>query len=296
MKTSRKQPEKIVISASRRTDIPAFYMDWFIRRIKKGFFKVENPYNRQVRIVPATSDMVHTIVFWSKNYGYFLKRGFAKDLQKRGFNLFFNFTINSSSQILEPNVGKLKERIEQLKEMTSRFGAESIFWRFDPISFYYWKNENIKNNLADFSYIAEKAAKYGIKRCITSFADIYPKVEKRAKKIAGFSFADVTPPKKTEILLRMEKRLSSGNISLFLCCEKEILESLPQESKIGKSSCIPSDFLIKIFGGNLSMKKDAGQRASQGCGCMISADIGSYAEHPCFHNCLFCYANPVCKK
>ena len=99
-----KPPPKIVLSASRRTDIPAFYMPWFMERIKSGVFEVVNPFNRRVKKVPATPTDVHTIVFWSKNFGLFLKEGYGHNLQKAGYNLFFNFTINSYAPRLEPHV------------------------------------------------------------------------------------------------------------------------------------------------------------------------------------------------
>ena len=98
---------KIVLSASRRTDIPAFYMPWFMAQIEKGQFTVVNPFNRKESIVPATPDHVHSIVFWSKDFGAFIKKGFGQQLQKRGYYLFFNFTINSDNPLLEPHVPPL---------------------------------------------------------------------------------------------------------------------------------------------------------------------------------------------
>jgi len=108
----------------------------------------------------------------------------------------------------------------------------------------------------------------------------------------GFSFIDPSIETKIEVLLAMETVLSEVNIDLYTCCEKQVLEALPIDSGITKSSCIPNDLLVEIFGGNLSFKKDTGQRVKDGCGCMVSVDIGSYHNHPCYHNCLFCYANP----
>ena len=89
-------PSRIVLSASRRTDIPAFYMPWFMKQIKRGVFEVVNPFNRQVRTVPATPADVHTIVFWSKDFGLFLKENQAKKLQQAGYHLFFNVITSYS--------------------------------------------------------------------------------------------------------------------------------------------------------------------------------------------------------
>ena len=286
-----KQPVKIIISASRRTDIPAFYMDWFMEQIHKGCFEVVNPYNGVTKNLPACPDNVDTIVFWSKNFGYFIKKGFDKILRKKGYNLFFNFTINSESPVLEPNTPPLKERFEQLEYLSSNFPKKSINWRFDPVCFYKIKEQK-NNNLKDFSLIAEKAYKCGIQRCITSFMDYYPKIKRRIASIKGFTFIDPPIEKKVEILLRMERELEKKETSLYTCCENEIMENLPSDSNILKSSCIPNDLISELYGGNISLKKDRGQRITSGCGCRISVDIGSYRQHPCYNRCVFCYANP----
>jgi len=286
-------PDKIVISASRRTDIPAFYMKWFMKQIKNGHFEVVNPYNRHVSFVPATTDKVHTILFWSKNFGPFIKSRFGEKLREIGYNLYFNFIINSEEPLLEPNVPALEERIRQLEYLYRNFGAGSISWRFDPICFYKTEDGKIHDNLHDFNYISSKASQYGIKSCITSFMDDYRKIRKRTAKIPGFAFINPSIEIKSEIVLKMKNELSDKNISLHTCCEKELLSVLPESSGITKSSCIPNDRLMELFGGSLSLKKDSGQRIKNGCGCNVSADIGSYSLHPCYHNCLFCYANPA---
>ena len=288
-----KHSNQIVISASRRTDIPAFYMDWFMEQIKKGVFEVTNPYTRRKSIVTATPEQIHTIVFWSKDYAPFIKGGFGETLLKKGYNLFFNFTINSNIPLLEPRVPSLKQRLVQLRDLSRNFDSKTINWRFDPICFYTYEEKVIKDTLHDFSRIAAWASQCGVTRCITSFMDHYAKIKKRIKSISGFSFIDPILSQKVEILLEMEKKLSEKKIDLYTCCEKEVLNALPPGSSIRKSSCIPNDLFVKIFGGNLSFIKDTGQRSSKGCGCMISVDIGSYHLHPCYHNCLFCYANPT---
>ena len=288
-----KHSNQIVISASRRTDIPAFYMDWFMEQIIKGMFEVTNPYNRRKFIVPASPDKIHTIVFWSKNFAPFIKGDFGQKLLRMGYNLFFNFTINSNSSILEPRIPALKQRLDQLKNLSQYYDPRSINWRFDPICFFEFNQNGIRDNLCDFSRIAAWASQCGVTRCITSFMDHYAKIDKRIKSIPGFSFIDPILSEKITTLLKMEKELSEKNVELYTCCEKDVLIALPSGSNIKKSSCIPNDLFVTIFGGDLSFKKDTGQRSSKGCGCMVSVDIGSYHLHPCYHNCLFCYANPT---
>ncbi len=288
-----KSANQIVISASRRTDIPAFYMSWFMAQIRKGFFEVVNPFNQRVSLVPATPNEVHTIVFWSKNFRPFIDEGYGDRLLKQGYYLFFNFTINSGDAILEPNVPPLKERLDQLQYLSDHFGARSINWRFDPICKYKAGQGAEHDNLQNFAGIAEKAAAVGIERCITSFMDHYPKIRKRLASRPGFVFIDPPLSDKVNTLIEMETRLSALKIHLTACCEKEVLAALPPGSSIKPSSCIPNDLLMELYGAGISLKKDTGQRVKAGCGCKVSVDIGSYRLQPCYHNCLFCYANPT---
>ena len=287
-----KPKSKIVISASRRTDIPAFYMSWFMAQIERGCFEVENPYNRRVSIVNATSRDVHTIVFWSKNFGPFIQKGYGERLAAMGYRLFFNFTINSEDAFLEPNVPSLQERLAQLSTLSKIHGPDCIQWRFDPICHYQLSDGTCCDNLKDFSTIADVAHKIGVRRCITSFMDLYPKIEKRTMFDKKVAFTPVSISKQRETLRILQSALEQTDIELFICCEKAVLDSLPNDMGIKPSACVPNDLLVALFGGHLSFKKDTGQRRSEGCGCYVSKDIGSYQIHPCYHNCRYCYANP----
>lgn len=285
--------ERIVISASRRTDIPAFYMDWFMAGVGRGRFDVVNPYNQRLSQVPADPEQVHTIVFWSKNYGPFLTGRYGERLAAKGYHLYFQFTLNSASKFLEPNLPPLDRRLDQMADLCRRFGARCVNWRFDPICFFQTPAGGVENNLADFEAIAKAAARCGISRCTTSFMDHYAKIFRRPVPAAGFCFLDPTLAEKANLLVDMERTLARMGIGLRTCCEKEVLAALPAYSRIAPAACVDSARLMEIYGGSLSLKRDSGQRRAQGCRCRVSRDIGSYALHPCFHNCLFCYANPV---
>jgi hypothetical protein len=288
-----KSAPPIVISASRRTDIPAFYMDWFMERIEKGYFEIVNPYNGRVSTITAIPEAVHTIVFWSKNFGPFINRQYGRVLRKKGYHLFFNFTINSQNLLLEPGIPPLKERLRQLDTLCRHFGAECVNWRFDPICFYRNRDRRINDNLGDFRQIARRAAQNGVQRCITSFMDDYAKIRKRTARMPQFVFIDPDNESKIDVILKMETFLKEKNIRLRTCCEKSLLDALPEGSTVKGSRCVPNERLIELFGGELSVKADKGQRIKAGCGCRESVDIGSYRHHPCYHNCLFCYANPA---
>jgi hypothetical protein len=285
--------QKIVISASRRTDIPAFYADWFMDRIDRGFFEVANPFTGRIAVVPATPDRVHTVVFWSKNFGPFLAAGMGEELVRRGLHLFFNFSLNSTDQRLEPHVPPLAERLRQLEALCRRFDPRAVTWRFDPICFYTTGRGPVCNNLADFETIARRASQLGIQRCVTSFMDRYAKIERRIPRGSGFRFRDPPLDIKHQVLIDMSKTLAERHIGLFTCCEKDVLAGLPPDTNVRAAACVPNDLLKALYGGNLSLLADRGQRRSRGCGCRVSVDIGSYRDQPCYHNCLFCYANPV---
>ena len=123
--------------------------------------------------------------------------------------------------------------------------------------------------------------------------DHYAKVRRRLALRPSMEFIDPPPADKGNTLVEMENRLSRHNIQLSICCEKEVLATLAPGASVTTSSCIPNDLLMELYGGTISLRKDAGQRVKAGCGCKVSVDIGSYLKQPCYHNCLFCYANPA---
>lgn len=266
--------------------------------IKLGFFNVQNPFTKAIKKIEVSKSSIHSIVFWSKNYDAFIKKNAGEKLIQLGLNIYFNFTINSESSLLEPNLPPLKKRLEQLNELACRFGPQKISWRFDPLCFFRINNDvPLKNNLSDFPIIAQKASELEITKCVTSFFDNYSKIQRRIKFLykknqPAIFFIDPTLDKKKQVLHKMEKHLASKGIRLHLCCEKKLFSTLDSDTMILENSCIDGRLLKKLFGGHPAIKKDYGQRSKQGCKCTKSIDIGSYADHPCFHNCLFCYANP----
>ncbi|NOY68493.1 MAG: DUF1848 domain-containing protein [Deltaproteobacteria bacterium] len=289
--------EKIVISASRRTDIPAFYMDWFMEGIGAGSFSVKNPYNGRISIVPATADAVHSIVFWSKDFSRFIDEKYGKALMRLGYHLYFHFTINCENKLLEPNIPPLCERIDQAKTLCRTFGPATVSWRFDPVCFYHEGQTYETDNTGCLETLAQRLSGFGILGCTTSFVDLYPKVVKKSAGISRFGFIDPPASQKIKMLISMKAILDKFGIRLFTCCEKKVLAGLAEGCGISAGACIDHRILTNLYGPGLSMKKDCGQRASKGCECMVSRDIGDYTAQPCFHDCLFCYANPrACKE
>ena len=156
---------KEVISASRRTDIPACYLDWMIDHVRKGHVDVKNPfYPAQVSRVSLKKEDVHSIVFWSKDFSKFLEQ--ASEFS--GYKSFFHFTVNDCKK-LEPRIPSLNQRLLQAKKLVDEFGPHVMIWRFDPIVF--WKEKDmVKDNLGSFDQILECMAKLEIKKCFFSFS------------------------------------------------------------------------------------------------------------------------------
>lgn len=286
------QAQQQILSVSRRTDIPAFYMPWYMDQVLRGRIDVVNPFNRQVRPVAVSPQRIHTMVFWSKNFGPFLDGRYGERLQAMGYHLFFNFTVNSRSPILEPQVPDLDRRLDQLRRLSQRFGSAAIQWRFDPICHFTTEAGITETNLDDFATIAAAAGECDIGSCVTSFMDRYRKIARRTRN--GPQFVEPSPAEKTAVLLNMEQTLARLGIQLRLCCENEALERLPARSAIRAGACISGSRIMALYGGSVSVRQDTGQRKASGCGCTVSMDVGSYSLHPCHHNCLFCYANPAC--
>ncbi len=266
-------------------------MPWFMQGIEAGFFAVEHPFSRQIRRIPAATPPVHTIVFWSKNFGPFLAGGYGERLAALGYRLYFQFTLNPEDALLEPRVPPLGARLGQMVALCRRFGAEAVNWRLDPICFYReTEGGSLRDNLGEAGRIADAAAAAGIRRCTTSFLDLYAKVRRRAARRPGFGFVDPPWEEKIRTLLGLEALLAVRGISLFTCCEGELLARLPARSTIRAGACIPSERLVSLYGGRLSFARDPGQRRARGCLCRVSQDIGSYDRQRCGHGCLYCYA------
>ena len=261
--------------------------------IEQGYFEVHNPYNRSIARVPAAAAQVHSIVFWSKDFGPFIADDYGRRLRRLGYHLFFNFTINSPHTVLEPRLPPLAQRLTQLARLCDRFGPESVQWRFDPICFFQNPSGGMENNLDQFSGIAAQAASLGIRRCITSFVDRYRKVIRRVKAFSDLEMVELPMERKIAVIDRLAGCLAGIRMALRLCCEKEVLAALPPDHAVRGAACIPARHLARLYGDDVSLSLDRGQRRAAGCGCGVSRDIGSYHLHPCRHNCLYCYANPA---
>lgn len=265
----------MIISASRRTDIPAFYSDWFLERIKDGFVLVRNPLNiHQVSKIKLTPDVVDFIVFWTKNPEPLLNK-----LDKlQDYNYYFQFTLNSYDTDIEeyvPNKGKYV--LSTFKKLSDMIGKEKIIWRYDPILIN--DKYNIDYHLKNFEKLAKQLSGY-TEKCTISFIDLYRKTELNLKDVNIKPFDDTTIRKIAKDLVCIAQNY---NLKMDTCAEKIDLS----DYGIEHAHCIDADLMEKLTNYQYCLNKDKNQRKE--CGCVESIDIGAY--NTCKNGCKYCYAN-----
>jgi len=274
----------MIISASRRTDIPALYGEWFINRIKEGYFYSQNPFNKnQVKIINISPDNVEAIVFWTKNPKPFFK--YLKSLDDLGYNYYFHYTINNYPKLLEPNLPAIEDRIDSFLNLSSILGKKRVIWRYDPIIYSNLTDEIFHAN--NLNHLYNLLSEY-TERMIISFFDPYYKVNNRLKKIPDLIIYDLIDEKhKIKLLNILEiifNNISYENKVKVLTCSENI--NLINYN-INSGMCIDNKLINEIFTKNIQYKKDNSQRKE--CLCAESIDVGVY--NTCIHECLYCYAN-----
>lgn len=264
----------MILSASRRTDIPAFYSEWFFNRVKEGFLYVKNPMNRkQISKILINQSVVDCIVFWTKNP----KPMFDKLDLINQFAYYFQYTLNPYGNSIEQKVPSIETSINNFKFLSDKIGPEKVIWRYDPI---FITNEfNSENHLLSFEKIAGSLSNYTSK-CVISFLDVYKKCERNMKTL---KYRTLTDNEKFIISSKISKIALEFGIKVETCAEEIDLTSIG----IHKGKCIDDELISKISKKNLNIKKDKTQRDV--CGCVSSIDIGTY--NTCRHNCIYCYAN-----
>ncbi|UCC20153.1 MAG: DUF1848 family protein [Promethearchaeota archaeon] len=279
-----------IISCSRRTDIPAFLMDWVVDKIHLGYVDVVNPFNRkQIHRVSLTPEDVKCWVWWSKNFANWIKTyNQNRELFEIYKGHYFQFTINSPSELENGIIISLEDRFKQLEWLIKEFSSQVVNFRFDPIILYKTHTSNkVKSNLDRFEYIIENVSNIGLKEMIFSFATIYPKVKNRLDA-RGYTSVDPSLKKKTEILDKLIKICNKHQIKMKACCQSDLLKI----EGIEQAHCIDAYKIEKITGESIPKIRDSGQRND--CGCYKAKDIGGYSGiFRCKHNCAYCYASPA---
>lgn len=288
------KPGPRIISASKRTDIPAAYLDWMIERCDVGWVDVPNPLFhrhpdplRALTHVSLLPEHVRAIVWWSKSYAVYRSR--FRELERYP-RQYFHFTINPRREDvrwLEPDVPSLDECLEQLRFLSGLPGGPSmVAWRYDPICFWLEGGEPRSSwDPAFFERMCRELSVIGVTTCYTSLADRYPRYEQRVRRFfPAYRLRDPEPEEIGNLLTAMGECARAYGMRLFSCSER----ALVREGICEKGACIDGS----RFGGTTRDATDRKMRRRGECGCTLHTDVGDYSEHECTFSCVYCYANP----
>lgn len=264
----------MIISASRRTDIPAFYSDWFLKRIQEGFVQVRNPMNaNQVSLVSLKREDVDMIVFWTKNPKPIIPK--LEILDQAGYSYYFQFTITPYGKEIERNLPTKEELMDTFITLSQKIGKERVIWRYDPIMITDSYSQTF--HLTTFEKMCHKLAPY-TNRVVISFLDVYGKTKRKM----GNTVAEVSRETMKSLAYGMSQIANQYGLAIESCSEPIDLT----EQGIKPTACIDLNIIESLIGRALSLKKDKNQRKT--CHCVQSVDIGAYDS--CLHDCLYCYA------
>jgi hypothetical protein len=265
----------VIISASRRTDIPTYYSDWFFQRIKESYVLVRNPMNiHQVSKICLSPEVVDGIVFWTKNPIPMIER--LDEISQ--YPYYFQFTLNAYGKDVEPNVPSKNEVIiPAFQKLSQKIGRNRVVWRYDPI--FINEKYTLEYHCKYFESLASKLHMF-TERCTISFIDYYRNTERNMKPLDLIS---ISIQQKVELMERFSSITTRYGLPLDTCAEAIDL----QKFGIMHANCIDKERLEKIGGYTLNVEKDKNQRME--CACISSIDIGMY--NTCKNGCLYCYAN-----
>lgn len=265
----------MILSASRRTDLPNYYSEWFFNRIKEGYLYVRNPMNiHQVSQIDISPQIVDCIVFWTKN-----PEPMLDNLEHlNSYNYYFQFTLTGYGTDIETSLPHKRDKmIPIFQRLSEMIGKEKVIWRYDPIIFTEAYSEEY--HLKAFHEIASSLKGY-CTRVVISFVDLYTKTKRNMKNI---HMIDRTQKELTDFSLKLANIAKSNGMEIETCAELMDLSSCG----IKHSSCIDKNLIEKMIGCSIKAEKDKNQRNE--CGCIESIDVGAY--NTCFNGCIYCYAN-----
>lgn len=271
----------MIISASRRTDLPAFFADWLMNRVRAGFCMVQNPFDaRQVSRVSLQPRDVDAVVFWTRNPRPLLRH--LGELDARGFRYMFQYTLMDNPKALDPRMPSLSSRTATFRQLAERLGPERVIWRYDPIVLTH--ETDVGFHLSAFERIMQELSGH-VSRVIVSVVDAYRPADARLHAL--FAKGALRPgtnmrANAVQILRALNGLARANGLDVQTCAEP----TLAAAAGLPEGKCIDGDYIARVLGVHASGRKDRGQRA--GCLCIESRDIGAY--NTCAYDCTYCYA------
>lgn len=270
-----------IVSASRRTDLPAFYWRWFMSRVEVGSCEVENPFNpRHVRTVSLRPDDVIAIVFWTRDARPMLAD--VEHLRNAGYAFYVQCTVTGYPREFEPNAACAEAAVPALLELSRRIGTERVIWRYDPI---------VLSSVTPPTYHADRFSRLAsalagaVESVTVSFCDPYAKTRRAFASLAGkygWTFHEGTLEERMTLLATLAEIARQNRMGLATCAEGDL-----RVPGVEPARCVDPRLLLQLRPDLQPKLRAAPTRP--GCGCVESVDIGAYDTCP--SGCVYCYAN-----
>ena len=265
----------MIISASRRTDIPAYYSEWFMNRLKEGYVLTRNPMNHaQISRIQLSPDIIDCIVFWTKDPKPMLEQ--LPLLDQMGYRYYFQFTLTPYGRDMEPNLRDKNDIMKTFMMLSETVGKAKVLWRYDPIIVN--DSYTVDFHLEKIKDMCRRLSGY-TEGCTISFVDLYQKLNPANQPF----LREITEEEMIRLASAFAEAGKRFGISVRACCERLDLS----QYGISSASCIDREAIERVCGYTIEGPKDTNQRS--GCGCIQSIDIGIY--NTCRNGCIYCYAN-----
>ncbi len=269
---------KVIISASYKTDIPTFYGDWFMHRLRAGYCKMINPYNRAATRVSLERPDVDGFVFWTKNIGPFLK--YFPEIRDRGFPFVVQHTINGYPRALEYAVVNAARSVENLRRISEEYGPRVAVWRYDTIIMS--SVTPMEFHLRNFESLCRQL-RGAVDEVVISFVHLYKKTLRNMQWAAGefdFAWEDPSSDAKRRLATELVQMAGAAEMRLSICSQHDYIVPGAHDAR-----CIDADRLESVSGHRVRADLRGNRKE---CGCFASRDIGDYDTCP--HGCVYCYA------
>ena len=268
----------MIISASYKTDIPTFYGDWFMNRLRAGFCRMVNPYNRRPINVSLRRSEVDGIVFWTKNIAPFMR--YLPEVRERGFPFVVQHTINGYPKALEYSVVDATKSIANVRRIADEYGPRVAVWRYDTIVIS--SVTPIDFHRRNFEFLCKQLSG-GVDEVVISFVHLYKKTLRNmnwAAEAYGFTWDDQPLDTKRKLAVELVNIANAHGIQLSVCSQRDLIVDGAIDAH-----CVDAQRLEDIAGHKLNIEQ---RGARKECGCFASRDIGDYDTCP--HGCVYCYA------
>jgi len=269
---------EMIVSASYKTDIPAFYGDWFMARLDAGFAMQANPYGGPPSRVPLDRESVAGFVFWTRNIASF--RDHLDEIARRGFPFVVQFTATGYPRLLDAATPPAERAVAQIRELAAAFGRDAVVWRYDPVVFSSLTPADFHRRTVETMAAALAVT---VDEVVFSVLQVYRKTARNLDAAAtahGFTWHDPPVDEKRALLAELAGIAQAHGMRATLCDQPEL-----RVEALGEARCTDAERLARVAGRPLDIARKPHRKT---CGCWASRDIGAYDT--CLQGCAYCYA------